>query len=194
MTPASRAISGVIATTQPRSVFSGVNNSDISFWPHCELYHLIRRLQHSINYADLIIPSRRAPLCSVPEIVFSDMAKATSNGSNSSSTSIVNTQTRSRTSQRRRRAAPSVAPVDRVIIQTAMSKLIETIAEKAARLPPEQQREALAFIESLTVNGEGKHPLRSVRGIMQMNLENFDEDLKNVRQDMWRDFPREEPR
>jgi hypothetical protein len=75
-----------------------------------------------------------------------------------------------------------------------MSKLIKTIAEKAAQLSSEQQRETLAFIESLAGNGEGNHPLRSVRGILQMNLENFDEDLKNVRQDMWRDFPREEPK
>ncbi|OLE53084.1 MAG: hypothetical protein AUG51_14870 [Acidobacteria bacterium 13_1_20CM_3_53_8] len=75
-----------------------------------------------------------------------------------------------------------------------MSKLIETIAEKAAKLPPEQQREALAFIESLAENGEKKDQFRSVRGALRMHLKNLDADLKEVRQEMWRNFPREEPK
>ena len=75
-----------------------------------------------------------------------------------------------------------------------MSKLIEAIAEKAAMLPPEQRREALAFIESLAGNGDSKDQFRSVRGVLKMNLEKLDADLKDVRREMWRNFPREEPK
>jgi hypothetical protein len=74
-----------------------------------------------------------------------------------------------------------------------MSDLIETIAEKAAMLPPEKQRETLAFIESLAERGEEKKLFRSVRGVLDMKLEQLDKDLQDVRQDMWRNFPREEP-
>lgn len=74
-----------------------------------------------------------------------------------------------------------------------MSDLIETIAEKASTLPPDKQREALAFIESLAGKGDEKKMFRSVRGVLQMNLDTLDEDLKNIRQEMWRNFPREEP-
>jgi hypothetical protein len=73
-----------------------------------------------------------------------------------------------------------------------MSNLIDAIAEKAAMLPPEQQREALAFIESLA--GAGEKRFRSVRGVLQMNLEKFDADLASVRRQMWRNFPRAEPK
>ncbi|MDT5121105.1 MAG: hypothetical protein QOC96_587 [Acidobacteriota bacterium] len=75
-----------------------------------------------------------------------------------------------------------------------MSKLIEAISEKAALLPPEQQREALAFIESLAGNGGKKDQFRSVRGVLQMNLKKLDRDLKDVRREMWHNFPREEPK
>ncbi|MGA9997529.1 MAG: DUF2281 domain-containing protein [Pyrinomonadaceae bacterium] len=74
-----------------------------------------------------------------------------------------------------------------------MPNLIETIAEKVATLPPERQREALAFIESLAESSKEKKRFRSVRGALQMDLDTLDEDLEDVRREMWRSFPREEP-
>ncbi len=78
------------------------------------------------------------------------------------------------------------------------SNLVEKIAEKAATLPPEGQRAALSYIESLAANSSvGNAPpraYRSVEGILPApNLDNLESDLAEVRQEMWRNFPREEP-
>lgn len=78
-----------------------------------------------------------------------------------------------------------------------MSKnLIAEIIEKAARLPVELQREALSYVESLAarVTHEKPQSFRSVKGILRCNLDTLEEDLAEVRREMWRDFPREEPK
>lgn len=77
------------------------------------------------------------------------------------------------------------------------SSLVEEIAAKAATLPIEKQREALTFIESLTArereSTEGTKPFRSVKGTLQGNLDNLEQDIAEMRQEALKNFPREEP-
>lgn len=72
----------------------------------------------------------------------------------------------------------------------------QAVLENLKVLHTEQQREALAFIESLArAAGHKKaQPFRSVRGTLNINLDNFERDLDEVRGEMWRNFPREEPK
>lgn len=79
--------------------------------------------------------------------------------------------------------------------------LVEEIAAKAAGLPVEQQREALAFVEGLAqqaAQSESAPPpaprsFQSIEGIIPRRIERLNEDLAEVRREMWRNFPREEP-
>jgi len=80
--------------------------------------------------------------------------------------------------------------------------LVETIAAKAAMLPLEQQQKALEYIESLSAQEQDDEndpqPFFSVYGIIPRKIENLEQDLAEVRREMWqnfpRDFPREEPK
>ena len=76
------------------------------------------------------------------------------------------------------------------------SQVVEQITTKSAALPFAQQQEVLAFVEfklqSVEVT-EKKKPFRSVRGILNRQLEHLEEDLQEVRREMWANFPREEP-
>ena len=76
------------------------------------------------------------------------------------------------------------------------TELVERIAAKVAELPVERQREALAFVESLVSTEGSKTPqgFRSVKGILHSSLETLEKDLADARQEMWRNFPREEPK
>jgi hypothetical protein len=77
------------------------------------------------------------------------------------------------------------------------SQLVQEIAAKSAVLPFEQQREILAFVESKLQQSQPagrKKPFRSVRGILNRTLEHLEEDLQEIRQEMWGNFPREEPK
>ena len=77
--------------------------------------------------------------------------------------------------------------------------LAEEIMLKSATLPLAQQQEVLAFVESklrqretVEVAAQNK-PFRSVRGILHRQLDHLEEDLQEVRREMWANFPREEP-
>ncbi len=76
------------------------------------------------------------------------------------------------------------------------NNLAEEIAAKAATLPIEKQREALSFVESLTAHeseaARGTKPFRSVKGILQGNLDNLEQDIEELRREAWKNFPREE--
>ena len=75
-----------------------------------------------------------------------------------------------------------------------MINLVGEIAAKAAGLPLEQQREALAFVETLLVQtAPTPHSFQSIEGIIARQIEGLEEDLADVRREMWRNFPREEP-
>jgi hypothetical protein len=71
--------------------------------------------------------------------------------------------------------------------------ITEKITAKVTVLPPELQREALDFIEFLEQKLRKKKPFKSVEGILNADLSNLDEDLKEIRAEMWKNFPREFP-
>lgn len=80
--------------------------------------------------------------------------------------------------------------------------LVSEIAAKATVLPFEMQQETLAYIESL-INSlkqnteaaqEAEQPFQSVYGILPRRIEHLEEDLAEVRREMWKNFPREEPK
>lgn len=84
------------------------------------------------------------------------------------------------------------------------SVLIEEIAVKSATLPIEQQRVVLDFVNSMIAQDQGvkagpqaneskKTPFRSVRGILNRKMETLEEDLAEVRREMWQNFPRDFP-
>jgi len=83
-----------------------------------------------------------------------------------------------------------------------MNNLIEEITVKSASLPFDLQREVLDFVEFVahkrlesanqTKTIEKRPPFRSARGILKRNLENLENDLTEVRREMWQNFPREE--
>ncbi len=79
------------------------------------------------------------------------------------------------------------------------SDLVEEIAAKAAALPIEKQREALALIESLSANeasaGQPCKPFRSVLGLLaDSGVDVTEEDIAEMRREVWKNFPREEPK
>ena len=80
-----------------------------------------------------------------------------------------------------------------------ITQLVEEITTKSATLPYVQQQEVLAFVEFKLQQSqpvkttEKKTPFRSVRGILNRQLNHLDEDLEEVRREMWANFPREEP-
>ncbi len=83
-----------------------------------------------------------------------------------------------------------------------MNNLIEEITVKSASLPFELQREVLDFVDFVAHKGleaanqtkaiEKRPPFRSARGILKRNLENLENDLTEVRREMWQNFLREE--
>ena len=77
------------------------------------------------------------------------------------------------------------------------TNLTKEIADKAANLPVERQREVLALPDAMNANTQsdtkGK-PFKSVRGILKRDMRHLDEDLAEVRREMWQNFPREEPK
>lgn len=77
------------------------------------------------------------------------------------------------------------------------TELVDQIAAKASALPVELQRKTLEYVESLeqeiTMKKNSK-PFRSVKGTIQSNLNNLEKDLSEIRAEMWRNFPREEPK
>lgn len=76
------------------------------------------------------------------------------------------------------------------------SNLIEKIVAKVAELPDEQQQAALEYIESLEreAGKQATHQRKSLMGAFaHMKLNVTTEDIEEVRREMWRNFPREEP-
>lgn len=77
------------------------------------------------------------------------------------------------------------------------TNLAKEIADKAVGLPVERQREVLALLEAMNANTRPEtppKPFKSVRGILKRDLSHLDEDLAEVRREMWQNFPREEPK
>jgi hypothetical protein len=73
--------------------------------------------------------------------------------------------------------------------------LVDKIAKKAASLPVESQRKALEYVESLErEETTEKKPFRSVKGVLQADLSNLEQEIAEMRREAWRNFPREEPK
>ncbi|MCG3164107.1 MAG: hypothetical protein JMDDDDMK_05579 [Acidobacteria bacterium] len=91
--------------------------------------------------------------------------------------------------------------------------IVEDVSAKTAALPEAAQREVLDFVEFLlrktARNGDNKPiaptpetplkqiqpPVRSVLGSLEhLGVHITDEDIAEVRREMWANFPREEPR
>lgn len=61
--------------------------------------------------------------------------------------------------------------------------LVEKIAQKASNLPVEAQRKALEYVESLErEETSGKKPFRSVKGVLQADLSNLEQDIAEMRE------------
>ncbi len=83
--------------------------------------------------------------------------------------------------------------------------VVEEIAVKSAALPLVLQQEVLEIVNGMLGNQRAEQllenggslktpPFFSVRGILNRKLETFEEDLAEVRREMWQNFPRDEPR
>lgn len=83
--------------------------------------------------------------------------------------------------------------------------LVEEIAVKSAALPLALQQEVLEFVNAMLESRQAEQsqenmellktpPFFSIRGILNRKLETFEEDLAEVRREMWQNFPRDVPR
>lgn len=82
--------------------------------------------------------------------------------------------------------------------------MAETIASKIVTLPSDQQREVLEFVEFKLERMKAEAPNHWTEQTAQQGSSNFgslahlgltitDEDIAEVRREMWANFPREEP-
>ena len=76
--------------------------------------------------------------------------------------------------------------------------VVQSIVATLQGLPPEKQKEVLDFAEFLRaksnngVNDE-KHPRRSLKGLWAgKGIEITEQDIAEIRREMWKDFPRED--
>jgi len=69
----------------------------------------------------------------------------------------------------------------------------EKILEKVESLPPEKQGEVLDFAEFLANRCSEPVPLKSTFGLWaDLGIDITDEDIAEIRREMWRNFPRED--
>jgi Protein of unknown function (DUF2281) len=67
----------------------------------------------------------------------------------------------------------------------------QLVIEKLRLLPPQKQQEVLDFVEFLWQELPEKSVLKSVGGLWaNLNVEIAEEDIAEVRQEMWSNFPR----
>ena len=78
-----------------------------------------------------------------------------------------------------------------------MENVVEQIAAKSASLPTELQHEVLDFVEFVSDKNRRRSagkPFETVRGIINRDFLHLEEDLAEIRDEMWGKFPREEPK
>lgn len=80
------------------------------------------------------------------------------------------------------------------------TSLANEIATKSAALPLAAQQEVLEFVEfklqrrqQESAPVEAKPLVRSVRGILQGEFPNLEQDIAEMRQEAWKNFPRDFP-
>ena len=65
----------------------------------------------------------------------------------------------------------------------------EKVIEKLRELPPEKQKEVLAFVDSLNDKSSARKKLRSLEGLLEdFNVEITEEDIAEARREMWGNF------
>jgi hypothetical protein len=70
----------------------------------------------------------------------------------------------------------------------------EKVLDKLRELPPEKQQAVLEFVESLEENGGSMMPLKSLEGLWaKYDINITEEDIAEMRREMWCNFPREFP-
>jgi hypothetical protein len=70
----------------------------------------------------------------------------------------------------------------------------EKVLDRLRGLPPEKQQAVLEFVESLEENGESEAPLKSLEGLWaKYDINITEEDISEMRREMWSNFPREFP-
>jgi hypothetical protein len=69
----------------------------------------------------------------------------------------------------------------------------DAILEKVRALSPDQQAELLAVADSMSKQTKPKPPLRSPKGLWAgFNFSISEEDIRELRQEMWKNFPRDD--
>jgi hypothetical protein len=71
--------------------------------------------------------------------------------------------------------------------------LEQSLLEKVRQLPIEKQLELLDFAEFLSQKSVQERPLRSIKGLWSdLPINITEEDIKELRKEMWVNFPRED--
>ncbi len=69
----------------------------------------------------------------------------------------------------------------------------ELVFQKFKQLPPERQQQVLDFMDSLEPDPVSKHQMGNPFGLWaDLEVEITEEDIAQVRQEMWVKFPRED--
>jgi hypothetical protein len=69
--------------------------------------------------------------------------------------------------------------------------IAQSVSQKIAQLPPEEQRRVLRFIESLQTKTAAKKPLRDPAGLWAGRGVDISKDsIAEARKEMWGSFPR----
>lgn len=67
------------------------------------------------------------------------------------------------------------------------------VLDKLQNLPPDKQQEVLDFVEFLEQKSTPNRPRRSLKGLWaDLNVQITEEDIAEVRREMWCNFPRED--
>lgn len=70
--------------------------------------------------------------------------------------------------------------------------IADEVMERLRLLPPEKQRQALEYIESLHREAGGSRPRKRLKGLLaDLNIDITEEDIAEARWEMWGNFPRD---
>ncbi len=68
----------------------------------------------------------------------------------------------------------------------------QAVLENFRQLPPDKQLEVLDFIQFLRQKTQPQKPHRSLRGLWSdLGIDITEADIREIRQEMWGNFPRE---